>query len=536
MRAPRARACSAVSRTTTPDPSPSTNPSRALSNGRDAASGSSLRVDIARIAANPAIGSGWMTASVPPATTMSARPARRMSSAHAIASAPVAQALVGACTPALAPSSNPTQAAGPWGISIGTVCGLTLRGPDASRMSSWLSSVTAPPMPLPTTTANRSPSTSVPASPASCHAWCAAMSAAASERSSRRILTRSMTPAGSTFIWAAIRTGSCAAQSWVSGATPERPATMASQVDATSPPSGVVAPSPVTTTSGRDIRQSSSRVTQASRRGLLDVRHGVAHRLEVLHLVIRDLDAELLLGRHHDLDHGQRVHVQVVGERLPLGDVVRVHAGHLFEDLSEAGGDLVTGRHRYFLPQWMYSRAANDLPGVGEAAAEAEEQDRCPGGDLPPLDQLGQGQRHTRRGGVAGLDDVLGDHLVGDPQLAGQRFDDAQVGLVRHERGQVPGRDAGRGAGPLGQLRQRGGRPPEDRLTTLLDVRAPALDGDHIALLRRGTPQHRPDARLLVRPDGGDHGRAGPVAEEHAPPPVGPVGDVGALLRADDQR
>ena len=76
MRAPRALACSSDSRTMIADPSPSTNPSRAVSYGRDAASGSSLRVESACIAANPAIGSGWMAASVPPATTMSARPLR----------------------------------------------------------------------------------------------------------------------------------------------------------------------------------------------------------------------------------------------------------------------------------------------------------------------------------------------------------------------------------------------------------------------------------------------------------------------------
>src|SRR5256886_4466999 len=338
MRAPRARACSSVSSTMAPEPSPRTNPSRPLSNGRDAASGSSLRVDIARMAANPASGSGWITASVPPATATSARPERRMSSAQATASAPVAQALVGACTPAFAPSSRPTHAAGPLGISIGIVCGLTLRGPDASRMSSWLSSVVAPPMPLPTTTASRSPSTPASASPASAHAWCAAIRAAASERSSRRSLTRSMTVPGSTFMAAAIRTGSCCAQSWVRAMTPDRPATIASQVDATSPPSGGVAPSPVTTTSRRDT----------SGRGLLDVGHRIAHGLQVLYLVVRDLHAELLLGGDDDLDHGQRVDVQVVGERLALGDVVRAHAGHLFEDLGEAGGDLVTGRHRDF--------------------------------------------------------------------------------------------------------------------------------------------------------------------------------------------
>ena len=41
----------------------------------------------------------------------------------------MAQALATECTPALAPSSRPTQAAGPFGISIGTVCGETRRGP-----------------------------------------------------------------------------------------------------------------------------------------------------------------------------------------------------------------------------------------------------------------------------------------------------------------------------------------------------------------------------------------------------------------------
>ena len=84
---------------------------------------------MARIEAKPAIGSGWMTASVPPATTTSARPERIRSRPSAIASAPVAQALATQWTPAWAPSSSPTQAAGPLGMSIGTVCGETRRGP-----------------------------------------------------------------------------------------------------------------------------------------------------------------------------------------------------------------------------------------------------------------------------------------------------------------------------------------------------------------------------------------------------------------------
>ena len=54
--APRARANSSRSSTMIPEPSPSTKPSRSTSNGREARSGSSLRVLMARIWENPAIG------------------------------------------------------------------------------------------------------------------------------------------------------------------------------------------------------------------------------------------------------------------------------------------------------------------------------------------------------------------------------------------------------------------------------------------------------------------------------------------------
>ena len=53
---------------------------------------------------------------------------------------------------------------------------------------------------------------------------------------------------GSTFAVAAIRTGSSAKRGSSSRCIPERAASNESQVEATSPPSGVVAPSPVTTT------------------------------------------------------------------------------------------------------------------------------------------------------------------------------------------------------------------------------------------------------------------------------------------------
>ena len=94
-----------------------------------------------------------------------------------------------------------------------------------------------------------------------------------------------------------------------------------------------------------------------------DVGDGVPHGLEVLHLVVRDLDAELLLGGHHDLDHGQRVDVEVVGEGLLLGHVGPGHAGDLFEDLGEAGEDLLSVMAiAWFSFLWWCGRPAGVRP------------------------------------------------------------------------------------------------------------------------------------------------------------------------------
>src|SRR5947209_2029662 len=103
--------------------------------------------------------------------------------------------------------------------------------------------------------------------------------------------------------------------------------------------------------------------------------------------------------------------------------------------------------------RWGALRAADDLSGVGEATAEAEQQDRGARGHLAPFDQLRQRQRHTGRGGVARLDDVLGDDRVGQVEPLGDTFDDPQVRLVGDE-----GLDVARFvAGPLdGLQRERG--------------------------------------------------------------------------------
>src|SRR6516164_6545755 len=220
--------------------------------------------------------------------------------------------------------------------------------------------VEIPPIPLATTTPRRSGGTS--GAPASAHASLAATIANCSHRSSRRAWTRSSTRAGSTAAGAAIRAGRLAYPSSASAAAPLRPASIPSQVLGTSPPSGVVAPRPVTTTrgwSGRTVISSFAaapsrtgrRHGQRSRRsgrdfGAADVVDDVLHGLQVLQFVVGDLHAELVLRRHRDLDHRQRVDVEVVDEALVRGDLVRGDARDLIDDFPEAGLDFLCG-HRH---------------------------------------------------------------------------------------------------------------------------------------------------------------------------------------------
>lgn len=72
--APRARACSSSSRTSTAPPSPITKPSRRESKGREACSGSSLLAEVALIASKHATVIGVIGESDAPAMQTSTRP------------------------------------------------------------------------------------------------------------------------------------------------------------------------------------------------------------------------------------------------------------------------------------------------------------------------------------------------------------------------------------------------------------------------------------------------------------------------------
>src|SRR6478609_2209699 len=240
----------------------------------------------------------------------------------------------------------------------------TLRRPSVSSRSSWLSRVCAPPMPVPTTHPSRSGSRS--GSPASAQASRAATSATCWHRSSRRASTLASTSVGSTFRGALIRTGRLYLSTQGSSRilTPLVPSSMACQVSGAVPPMGVVAPMPVTTTSWSLVIRHSPLPALPAGVGpvsvdsfvAFDVGDRVSHRLQVGQLVVRDLDAELVLGLHGDLDHGQRVDVEVVGEGLVGADVGGAHAGDLLDDLGQSGEGVLVAHDGSF--RWVGSPGA----------------------------------------------------------------------------------------------------------------------------------------------------------------------------------
>src|SRR5689334_17491783 len=78
---------------------------------------------------------------------------------------------------------------------------------------------------------------------------------------------------------------------------------------------------------------------------LLDEADRVADGLDVAELVVGDGDTELVLDGGGDLDHRQRVDVEVLGEGLLGSGVGGGDAGHLLQDIAESGLDLLGAGH-----------------------------------------------------------------------------------------------------------------------------------------------------------------------------------------------
>src|SRR5215475_7542831 len=177
---------------------------------------------------------------------------------------------------------------------------------------------------------------------------------------------------------------------------------------------------------------------------------------------------------------------------------------------------------------WARSGYLDHLSGVADARAEAQQQDRVAGGDLTALDHAGQRERDRRGRGVARVHDVVGDQRLRGAEPARDRLDDAQLRLVRHERGQASRVYPGPLARGQGDWVQRGGRPPEHRLPLLVDERAAVGNVDLVGHAAVAAPDHRPDAgrgaRLGHR---ADHRGARSVREDDAGGAVGPVDPLG---------
>src|SRR5207237_3712359 len=110
------------------EPSPMMKPSRSLSNGRHAFPGSSLRVESARMAANPPTLIGVIAASDPPAIIASASPRRMISNDSPTACAEAEQAVQVARFGPLAPKRIDTWPAARLMIEEGMKNGEILRG------------------------------------------------------------------------------------------------------------------------------------------------------------------------------------------------------------------------------------------------------------------------------------------------------------------------------------------------------------------------------------------------------------------------
>src|SRR5829696_8309675 len=216
---------------------------------------------------------------------------------------------------------------------LGTVNGETRLGPLVRITSSLASSELIPPMPVANTTPVSSLSTAS-SIPLSSQASRAEVRANWVERSSRLASLGPRLAAGSKSRHsAATLDGTGSGSTRVRGPRPDWPAQMASQYALAPTPTGVTAPSPVTTT----------RCKVLPHRRLLGDHQvgGLADGLDASDLVVGDLDAELLLEGEHDLDQVERVGVEVLLEAGVGGHLVRLH--------SQLGGQDVLHRLDNFL-------------------------------------------------------------------------------------------------------------------------------------------------------------------------------------------
>src|SRR4029450_1387977 len=109
---------------------------------------------------------------------------------------------------------------------------------------------------------------------------------------------------------------------------PDRPCLSEAQNSSAVLPTGVRAPTPVTTT-----RRGSPALTTRPSGVVLDVLDGVADRHDLLGVLVGDLDVEMLLQGHNELDRVEGVGAQVLDELRVRVDVLLFNPELLDDDL-----------------------------------------------------------------------------------------------------------------------------------------------------------------------------------------------------------
>ena len=191
---------------------------------------------------------GVIAESPPPQSIASARPSRIASRPSPIAICEAAQAAHDDRNGPRVPSWIETRAAAGFGITASSEKGLTRPGPSSASVSQQSSNALIPPIAVATEAPIRSGSFSISIPESACACRAAATTSCA-KRSICRARRDSIQRAGSnSFASQAMPTENPLASKAEIGPAAERPSSRRSQLDATSPASGVTAPSPVTTT------------------------------------------------------------------------------------------------------------------------------------------------------------------------------------------------------------------------------------------------------------------------------------------------
>src|SRR6267143_3306270 len=322
MLAPRLRAYSSSSRTRMPAPSPITKPSRLRSKGRLAFSGASLRMESARMAANPPTPMGVMAASEPPAIITSASPCWMMRMESPIEWALVVQAVAVASFGPLAPKRMETCPAARLTMAAGMKKGEILRGPPSMSAVCSRSITSNPPMPEPICTPTFSALSGVTLS---CDIFIASSAAASAKWMKRPIFLTSLFSMNwkgsklrtSPAIWQA----NAEASNWVMRSIPLLPASRACHTESVVLPTAQIRPTPVMTTRLSKLLAK----LLACLRVFADVLHGIRNGANLLRILVRDFNIEGLFEGHHELDGIERIGAQVVHERSAGRDFALVH-------------------------------------------------------------------------------------------------------------------------------------------------------------------------------------------------------------------